>query len=56
MYISVASMIVESAALYTVVGIMFIVSYATNSVAENVLLPILGEVQVRMSTLCIPTH
>lgn len=47
MYTSVVAMLIESAALYTVVGLLYIGTYATKNVAANVLVPVLGEVQVR---------
>ncbi|KAF9447766.1 hypothetical protein P691DRAFT_730862 [Macrolepiota fuliginosa MF-IS2] len=44
-YISVTSMLVESAALYTVNGLIFLVSYAVNSPIQNLALPVLGQTQ-----------
>ncbi|KAI0662596.1 hypothetical protein C8Q70DRAFT_570279 [Cubamyces menziesii] len=43
-YISIYTMIVESAAPYTVTCLVFIACYARNSNAQNVVLPILGQV------------
>ena len=45
-YTSLAAMLVESAALYSVTGLIFIVSYARNSIFQNIVLPPLGLVQV----------
>ena len=47
MYISVTSMMIESAALYSITGLIFIVSYAVNSNVQNLALPVLGQVMVR---------
>ncbi|KAJ3574053.1 hypothetical protein NP233_g2024 [Leucocoprinus birnbaumii] len=44
-YISVTSMMVESAAIYTINGLIFLVSYAVNSPIQNLALPVLGQTQ-----------
>lgn len=45
-YISITSMMIESAVLYTVNGLIFLVSYALNSPVQNLALPVLGQTQV----------
>jgi hypothetical protein len=45
-YVSITAMLVESAALYTVNGLFFLISYATNSPIQNLTLPLLGQTQV----------
>lgn len=44
-YTSLVAVLVESAALYSVTGLIFIVSYARNSPFQNIVLPPLGLVQ-----------
>jgi hypothetical protein len=44
-YVSVTAMLVESAALYTVNGLFFLISYAANSPIQNLTLPLLGQTQ-----------
>ncbi|KAF9447761.1 hypothetical protein P691DRAFT_638943, partial [Macrolepiota fuliginosa MF-IS2] len=44
-YVTYTSMTVESAALYTVNGLIFLVSYAVNSPIQNLALPVLGQSQ-----------
>lgn len=44
-YTSIAAMLIESAALYTSVALIFIVTYARNSDIQNLVLPVLGQVQ-----------
>jgi len=44
MYTSVAAMIVESAAIYSVTGLVFIICYARHSNVQNLVLPILDQV------------
>ncbi|TFK35070.1 hypothetical protein BDQ12DRAFT_688752 [Crucibulum laeve] len=44
-YTSVMSMIVESASLYSIWGLVFIISYARGSPFQNIVLPPLGQVQ-----------
>ncbi|KAI0827042.1 hypothetical protein BC628DRAFT_193981 [Trametes gibbosa] len=44
-YISIAAMLVESAALYTIVTLVSIVACATRNPIENALLPMLGQLQ-----------
>ncbi|KAF7290740.1 hypothetical protein MIND_01314700 [Mycena indigotica] len=44
-YFSAAAMIIESASLYAVVGLIFIVTYARSSSVQNLVFPALGQVQ-----------
>ncbi|KAK7472489.1 hypothetical protein VKT23_000604 [Stygiomarasmius scandens] len=44
-YLSVASMLVESAALYSIWALVFLITYARGSAAQNILLPPLGQIQ-----------
>lgn len=44
-YTSVAAMLVESAALYSITALLFIITYARNSNIQNLVLPPLGQVQ-----------
>jgi hypothetical protein len=46
-YVSVTAMIIESAALYTVVGIFFVAFLATGNPGQNVLNPMIGQAMVR---------
>jgi hypothetical protein len=46
-YVSVASMIIESAALYSVVGIFYIAVLVTGNPGQNVLSPVIGQAMVR---------
>ena len=48
-YTSIAAMLVESAALYSVTGLIFIISYALDSMVQHVMLQVLAHVQVRVS-------
>lgn len=48
-YTSLLSMLIESAALYSIWGMVFIIMYGRNSPAQNLFLPPLGQVQVRHS-------
>ncbi|KAI0663838.1 hypothetical protein C8Q70DRAFT_953067 [Cubamyces menziesii] len=43
-YISVAAMLLESAAPYAIVGLIYIITYARNSQVQNLVLPILSQV------------
>ena len=45
-YISVASMLVESAAPYTITSLIFIITYARNSYVQNLVLPVLSQIMV----------
>lgn len=49
MYTSISAMLIESAALYSVWGLVFLITYAKNSAFNNILLPALGQVQVSYS-------
>lgn len=44
-YTSIASMLIESAALYTCTALVFLVTYARASNVQNLVLPLLGQVQ-----------
>lgn len=44
-YTSVAAMLVESAALYSLTVLLFIITYARGSNVQNLVLPLLGQVQ-----------
>lgn len=44
-YTSIIAMVVESAALYTIFSVIFIITYGRNSPAQNLFLPVLGQVQ-----------
>jgi len=46
-YISVSAMLIESAALYSINGIIQVVSYGVNSPIQNLALPVLGQTQVQ---------
>ncbi|KAH9945099.1 uncharacterized protein BXZ73DRAFT_38000 [Epithele typhae] len=43
-YISIATMLVESAAPYAITGIIFIITYARNSYVQNLVLPVLSQI------------
>ncbi|EIN03772.1 hypothetical protein PUNSTDRAFT_77726, partial [Punctularia strigosozonata HHB-11173 SS5] len=43
LYTSVMTVVIESAALYSVVGLIFIICYARNSNVQNLVLPIMGQ-------------
>jgi hypothetical protein len=45
-YTSVAAMLIESAALDSIIGLIFIISYARNSNVQNLFLPALGQIEV----------
>lgn len=45
-YLSISAMLVESAALYSTFGAAFLVSMALQSPAQNLILPVLGQVAV----------
>jgi len=44
MYTSISAMVIESAALYSITGMIFIICYARLSNVQNIVLPILGQV------------
>jgi hypothetical protein len=46
-YVTITAMLVESAALYSINGLIFLVSYGVNSPSQNLWLPLLGQTQVR---------
>lgn len=45
-YIGIAAMLIESAALYSVFGIIFVASFLHGSAVQNIVLPILGVMEV----------
>jgi len=45
-YTSIASMLIESSALYSLFSLLFLVSFAVRSFAQNLFLPVLAEIQV----------
>ncbi|KZP13543.1 hypothetical protein FIBSPDRAFT_753223 [Athelia psychrophila] len=53
MYTSISAMLIESAALYSVWGLVFLITYAKNSAFNNILLPALGQVQAIATMLII---
>ncbi|KAJ7793421.1 hypothetical protein B0H14DRAFT_3889355 [Mycena olivaceomarginata] len=44
-YVTITAMLVESAALYSINGLVFLVSYGLNSPSQNLWLPLLGQTQ-----------
>ncbi|KAJ7037252.1 hypothetical protein C8F04DRAFT_1093072 [Mycena alexandri] len=44
-YVTVAAMLVESAALYSITAIVFLISYGVDSPVQNLALPLLGQAQ-----------
>ncbi|KLO13649.1 hypothetical protein SCHPADRAFT_915187 [Schizopora paradoxa] len=52
-YTSIVAILIESAALYSTVGLIFVISYARNSMVQNVLLPVLGHIQAVSPLLII---
>ncbi|KAF8209506.1 hypothetical protein K438DRAFT_1711790 [Mycena galopus ATCC 62051] len=44
-YVTIIAMLVESAALYSINGIIFLVSYGVNSPSQNLWMPLLGQTQ-----------
>ncbi|KAJ7448666.1 hypothetical protein B0H11DRAFT_340224 [Mycena galericulata] len=44
-YVTVVAMVVESAAIYSINGLIFLVSYGVNSPVQNLALPLLGQTQ-----------
>ena len=46
-YLSIVSVVVESAVLYAAASVCFLVAFLAESPIQDVLLPILGEIQVR---------
>ena len=52
-YISIATMLVESAAPYAITGLMFIITYARNSNVQNLILPVLGQIMVSPHPPCM---
>ncbi len=52
-YTSIAAMIIESAALFAVFNLCFIVPYIVNNPIQAIFLDMLGQVQVHLSCLCL---
>jgi len=48
-YVSISAMLIESALLYSTVGLIFIISFAKNNAAANLFLPLIGQVQVQIN-------
>lgn len=46
MYTSISAMLIESAALYSIWALVFLISYAKNNTFQNLVLPALCQVQV----------
>lgn len=46
-YLSVSAMLVESSLLYSVFALLFLVLFAKNDPGQNIIFPVLGQVQVR---------
>ncbi|KAJ7821191.1 hypothetical protein B0H14DRAFT_3089137 [Mycena olivaceomarginata] len=44
-YVTIMAMLVESAAIYSINGLIFLVSYGVNSPSQNLWLPLLGQTQ-----------
>ncbi|KAK7045123.1 hypothetical protein R3P38DRAFT_2508878 [Favolaschia claudopus] len=44
-YTTITAMLVESAAIYSINGLIFLISYAVNSPVQNLALPLLGQMQ-----------
>ncbi|KAF7328672.1 hypothetical protein MSAN_02468800 [Mycena sanguinolenta] len=44
-YVTITAMLVESAAIYSINGIIFLISYGVNSPVQNLMLPLLGQTQ-----------
>nr|GAT46240.1 predicted protein [Mycena chlorophos] len=44
-YVSLSAMLVESAAIYSINGLIFLISYGVNSPVQNLALPLLGQTQ-----------
>ncbi|KAF7312840.1 hypothetical protein MKEN_00967900 [Mycena kentingensis (nom. inval.)] len=44
-YVTLSAMLVESATLYSVNGLVFLISYGVNSPVQNLFLPLLGQTQ-----------
>ncbi|KAF7290731.1 hypothetical protein MIND_01313800 [Mycena indigotica] len=49
-YVGIAAMLIESAALYAIWSLMFLICYARNTPLQNILLSSLGQVQARLQT------
>ena len=56
-YTSLIAVIVESASIYSTLGLIYIVAFARNWNVQNLILPVLGQVMVRIVPhhLCLPS-
>ncbi len=52
-YISIATMLIESATPYAITAIIFIITYGRNSNVQNLVLPVLAQIMVS-HVLCSP--
>jgi len=50
-YTSIVAMLIESAAMYSIAGLVYIICYGINSSAQQIFITILGEAQVRFNVL-----
>ncbi|KII90713.1 hypothetical protein PLICRDRAFT_542310 [Plicaturopsis crispa FD-325 SS-3] len=48
-YMTLSTMLVESAFLYSATGLVFLVSYAVNSPVQNLALPALGQIEIEVN-------
>lgn len=55
-YISVASMLIQSATQYAITGLVFIITYARNSNVQNLILPVLSQIMVRSGSRSHTSH
>lgn len=55
-YLSVSATLIESAFLYSVVALIFIITFARNSPVETLFLPLLGQVQVLLIGMFFGNH
>ena len=47
------TMLIESSALYAITSLLFIAPYAASNFASDIFLPVLAEVQVGISVICV---
>jgi hypothetical protein len=52
-YVTVTAMLVESAALYSINGVVVLISYGVNSPVQNLVLPLLGQTQASAARILI---
>lgn len=55
-YISVASMLIQSATQYAITGLVFIITYARSSNVQNLILPVLSQIMVRSGSRSHTSH